>query len=218
MPEQRCSPLMGPLGKIQAAAHREGMERLCAEAVVPIRDLSDGAVARVTGRIEHVRPALVAPLSGRSCACFHLLVEQVGPPGALVPSWSTVVDAMTPAEFLIRDATGAVLVRPTASTLLLVKDYHELSSPRDEPSAALKEFLARHGRSDAVVSDSWTRILEGVLEAGERVAVLGRVRMEPDPDVRAIGGSYRARAMRTVLAEPGASEPMLISDDPQAID
>jgi hypothetical protein len=83
----------------------------------------------------------------------------------------------------------------------------------------VEEILARHGRSMVVPGGYgiWTQCVEGVLEVGEAVAVLGRVGMETDPDPHASGGGYRGRAMRPVLIDLGPHEPMVISDDPDAL-
>ena len=58
------------------------------------------------------------------------------------------------------------------------------------------------------------RAYEGVLEAGERVAVGGLARWVPDPD--AAGGNYRETPKRLVL-EASESLPLFLSDDPAAL-
>ena len=59
------------------------------------------------------------------------------------------------------------------------------------------------------------RAYEGVLEAGERVAVGGLARWVPDPD--AAGGDPRETPKRLVLGAVSDALPLFFSDDPDAL-
>ena len=88
-----------------------------------------------------------------------------------------------------------------------------MREPRPPDPAARAAFLARHG----FAATGWwlnktLRYTEGVIEAGERVAVLGRGVREPDPDARPRDTGYRS-ALPTRINIGGTPEhPVIVSD------
>jgi len=74
------------------------------------------------------------------------------------------------------------------------------------------EVAAGAGRITSVRADAEPDFRE----AGELVAVLGRCKLENDPDPSARGADYRGRALRKRIVAPNEG-PMLISDEPQTL-
>jgi hypothetical protein len=118
-------------------------------------------------------------------------------------------------DFYLRDDSGTALVRVTmggAAFPALVEDHRARTSPFIHADADLERFLNERGRSvEGTFFRKNLRAREGILEAGERVAVGGLARWLPDPD--AAGGSYRETPRRLVL-QASESLPLFLSDDP----
>jgi hypothetical protein len=175
------------------------------------------AVATVQGTACYLGAApLVAPFTGRACAYYEAVVEEYRSSGRS-GSWYRVIVERQGQDFLVDDGQGTARVSMGNATVALVKDAHFRSGLFQDASPVLEDFLARHGRS----SQGWLfnknlRYREGVIEAGELVAVCGQGRHEPDPDPRSATGGYRDTAARLVLSAPPAM-PLYVSDDMSAL-
>jgi hypothetical protein len=114
-------------------------------------------------------------------------------------------------DFIVDDESGRALVRVQGATFSVAQDHQESKSWWDGESVPHKALRERLGK-DRV---SW--IEEQVIEPGERVAVVGRVRMEASTEAPTIGGSYREPSMRPVIeAAPGLG--LLVTDETHLIE
>lgn len=173
-----------------------------------VADMVEGTTARLAGVVTS-DGTLRAPLTGRACVAYVARVEEhLGKQG-----WRTRVYEVRGVTFTIDDGTGRALIDPTSSTLLLEMDSTTRSGSLDDATPVEESFLARHG----FASTGWwlnktLRYTEGVIEAGERVAVLGRGVREPDPDARPRDSGYRG-ALPTRICVGGTPEhPIVVTD------
>ncbi len=185
----------------------------------PIRDARDGKAVKIVGELVYAGRTIEAALSRRACAYYSVRVEEYRSRGTRGGHWQQIVREDIGIDFYVRDETGTALVRiPGGNSTAfpaLVWDKKARTSPilADDPDLA--RYLGQRGVS---VEGSFfrknLRAYEGVLEAGERVAVGGLARWIPDPD--AAGGNYRETPKRLVL-EASESLPLFLSDDPAAL-
>lgn len=188
-----------------------------------IAEAVDGEIVKVAGRLEYAGDALEAPLSGRACVLFELVIEEYRSSGKS-GRWVQIIREVGGRDFLLRDDTGKALVRvgdddDRGRGLLIHKDVNRRSGTCNDATPDLEALLARHGHS----SQGWffnkaIRYNEGVLEEGEQVVVagLGRWEPDPDPDPGALMGGYRDAPRRLVLGRSEAV-PLLVSDDPSVL-
>ena len=178
-----------------------------------IADVREGEYARLVGTVEIDAP-IVAPLSGRECAFWTVVIEEKG----FSDLWSTVLSEQGGVDFYVRDESGRALVRLHAdhTDASLTQDARFTSGLLKEAGPQLEAFLRKHGHT----SKGWLlnkpmRYREGVVTSGERVAVVGCARWEPDPDPKPTSGSYRdGRPMRLVMSCEGSKSHLLLSDVP----
>jgi hypothetical protein len=171
------------------------------------------AVATVQGTVCYLGDApLIAPLTGRPCAYYEAIVEEYRSSGRS-GSWYRVIQEHQGQDFLLDDGQGTARVSMAAATVALAKDAHFRSGLFQDATPVLEEFLARHGRqSQGWLFNKNLRYREGVIEAGELVAVCGQGQREADPTPGAATGGYRETPTRLVLA-PSPSMPLYVSDD-----
>ncbi|HEX2571680.1 MAG TPA: DUF3592 domain-containing protein [Polyangia bacterium] len=207
--------LIGP-GLILAAffgKRTRSLRALKKVVATSIRDVQVGQRVKIVGRLVHGENALTAPLSGRSCACYRVTVTEAGD-----DCDHQVLDEIRSADFFVEDGSGKALVRLSGrAQLIIVEDVHRSSGTFNDPTPELKAFLERHGQSSRGVLGVFNRSLkyvEGVLEQGEQVAVVGVARLESDPDPHAAHG-YREPASRLVLVPPGDGD-LIVTDEPDA--
>lgn len=186
---------------------------LRAAPVTTIATMRAGEIVRVVGSLRLRPHRLQAPLSGRPCAVYSLLVrEKHGRSSREIFRESEAV------EFAIDDSSGTVLVRPEVFRLGLVEDHNQRSGVWHDASDAVVAYLQSKGQSPK----NWLgfnralQFYEAVLEEDEPVAVLGVVVLEPDPEPTSAGEGYRDRPMRKVLVTPPGGA-MFISDAPEAL-
>jgi hypothetical protein len=165
---------------------------------------TEGSLVKLVGTVLEEGPMLEGPLSGRPCKAYRCeVLVQVG---SLGRGHTFEVPASVP--FSLRDGSDVVEVRTDRVALALALDRFESAHLRGEVSARARGLLAGRGydAEARVVSAS-----EGVLQVGERVAVLGVARW-----VAAPGSGYRGSDRRLVLEAPRGGE-LVISDDPRTL-
>jgi hypothetical protein len=182
--------------------------------LIAIGDIRDGATVKISGRLAFAMVPLVAPLSGRRCAAWEVVViRKVVTSTARGDStrWEEIITEQRSQDFLLDDGTGRALVKARSPMMALSRDANFHSGAREAPTPRLEAFLASHGWASANTIGTRHELLyhEGVLEEGEQVAVLGSARLEADPDAEA--GSYRCASLRVVIDEPD-EDPLMLSD------
>jgi hypothetical protein len=165
---------------------------------------------RVTGRIQRDARLLEAPLSGRRCVAYELVVDE---PSSAAPSlWERLLDVRQACPFLVEDDSGTARVDTAGPGFVaLVHDRVGVTSgayPGDHRD--LSRVLESWGLLPMTRLGRWIplRYAEGVLEPGELVTVGGNGAREIDQ-----GGdspSMRSPPRRLVIRGSEA-EPLLIS-------
>ena len=218
-----------------AAKNRELKQALRNAKLVPISKYPNGKRKRIVGELSLLDEALIAPLSGRQCAVYVVVVERpgggsgvggsmgadgMGTGGPVVPE--TPAYEMRCASFVIRDQTRRAIVHPEHARVALTMVEHSTSSWSDDPTSpeqALLRRLAKEELGDLI--NERLRFREGVIEPGAVVAVLGHgvVSLDEAPDgPNEHHGGYRAPAGQTKVTVTGSSRaPVLISDDPSVL-
>lgn len=184
----------------------------------PVRDARDGKALKIVGELIYAGGSLSSPLSQRRCAYYSIVVEEYRGRGTRGGHWREILREERGVEFYVRDQSGVALVRVGGDGKelpALVRDKKARTSPILSNDPDLERFLNERGKSiEGAFFRKNLRAYEGVLEAGERVAVGGLARWMPDPD--AVGGNYRETPTRLVL-EASQSLPLFLSDDPATL-
>lgn len=179
-----------------------------------IAEVFDGEIAKIAGVVRAATPLLAAPLSGRSCVFYEVLVEEYRSSGRS-GHWESIVRESSAVDFLVVDDTGTALVETARMKVLPVHDTELSSGFLHDATPELQAFLARHGESsEGLIFNRRLRYREGVFEPGERVRVLGRARWELAPGTGEPGVGYRDVPKRLVLCAPSQSD-LVASDDPR---
>jgi hypothetical protein len=170
---------------------------------------------RVTGRIHRDAKLLEAPLSGRPCVVYELVVDELssGSLSSGSPSlWRRLLDLRQTCPFLLEDDSGTARIDPAGPGFVaLVHDHVGVTSgvyPGNH--LALRTVLESCGLLPMTWRGRWMplRYAEGVLAAGELVTVGGNAAREIDQ-----GGdspSLRSPPRRLVIRGSEA-EPLLIT-------
>ena len=133
-----------------------------------VGELPEGEIGRMEGTVRQHARTLRAPLSGRACVFYMVLVEQAG-----AVQW-TECDGVA---FALEDASGRAIVEPALASVALLLDHREQARAPREATPPQDAILARHGYN--ILGGEALVFYEAVLLAGERVTVVGAGRREP---------------------------------------
>ncbi|MBK3518212.1 hypothetical protein [Carboxylicivirga marina] len=134
----------------------------------------NGDTAKIVGQVELVDQALTAPLSGRKCAYYYAHVEQEVSSGKN-SRWKTLIEEEVSGEYLIRDGSECAYISSKHVKSYIVQDRKFRSGFMNDASQALERYLNNKGyESENMLGFNKTlRYKEGILEAGETIAVFG---------------------------------------------
>jgi hypothetical protein len=179
-----------------------------------IATVTDGEVVKITGKVEYTGEPLTAPLSGRTCACYHVLVEQRVSSGKNT-HWKTIIEEEIFGSFGIRDEDYCARFDGNKVKSYIVQDRKYTSGFRNDALEVLERYLKNHGyESENFLGMNKTiRYREGVLEEGETIAVLGKARWE-----KAESGQWSDSYGKVLIISPTEKEPVYLSDDPGTIE
>lgn len=143
--------------------------------VIKISNFMSGETAKINGSVEIVDKPLIAPLSKRECAYYHVVVEENVSSGKS-SHWETLIEEEDSCQFVIRDGRSCAYIDDENIKSYIVDDWKSSSGFMNDADDFLEEYLQAHGyKSENFLGLNKTiRYREGVLEQGERIAVLGK--------------------------------------------
>lgn len=142
---------------------------------IPITRIQEGEYAKAIGVAKLVKDPLIAPISGRNCVFYQIIVEKKGAKN----SWSTVINQTVIHDFFIETRGEMAIVKTDQPKkfrkIFLEKDHKANSGFWNDANHRLEKYLKSHGSSSkGILGFSKTlRYYEGIIEPGERIAVKG---------------------------------------------
>jgi hypothetical protein len=166
-----------------------------------------GGPTRFVGSVVVTGAQLEAPLSARPCVYYRVVVEELddtrGDHG-----WVVLLDTRDHAPFWLHDDSGRARVDLTHSRVDVALD---VDLP-DHDLVALTRgatMLARHGLTPG--PRRILRFREGILGAGQTIAVAGRAARTPDPEPPRDARDYREGPELVLELSGTPREPVLVS-------
>jgi len=178
-----------------------------------ISDFISGDIAKVVGKVEFVGEPLIAPLSGRRCAHYYVLVEEKVSSGKS-SHWNTLIEEEVAGKFVIRDGRHCAHINNQNVKSYLVEDKQYASGFGNDAAPELERYLIAHGqKSEGVFGWNKTiRYKEGVLEEGELIAAVGRGEWKSAEQAQ-LPDTFE----RVLEISATEKEPVYLSDDPETV-
>lgn len=178
-----------------------------------ISDFISGDIARVVGKVEFVSEPLIAPLSGRRCAYYYVLVEEKVSTGKS-SHWNTLIEEEVAGKFVIRDGRYCAHINNQNVKSYLIEDRQYASGYGNDATPELERYLNAHDqKSEGFFGWNKTiRYKEGVLEEGELIAAVGRGEWKTADQVQ-LPDAYD----RVLEISATEQEPVYLSDDPETV-
>jgi hypothetical protein len=169
----------------------------------PVGELPECQQGRLVGNARALDRTLTAPLTGRACLYYVVLVVQ-----PVASGWQERITDRRGVAFELADASGSAVIDPAQASVALAFDHREELRALDQATAAQQEVLARHG--DRGRGSSRLRFLEAVLSVGERVTVVGSGTRRPYVG-RSAESDYRSAMPTRMHLEGADAAPLSVS-------
>jgi hypothetical protein len=185
-----------------SSAERRMRRELARYPLATIADAGEGDQVRLRGRVRLDGPPLAAPLTGRACAAWHVLVQERHSSGRS-SRWETVINEHEAADFYLED--DRAYVRGTDAKLFATPDGKANAGLLRAPPPRLVELMKERGlETEGLLFNKSIQAHEGIFSFDEEIVVAGKIFRE-DHRAHAPG---RAR----VRVEPLFSDWILASD------
>jgi len=178
-----------------------------------ISDFISGDIAKVVGKVEIVGEPLIAPLSGRRCAHYTVLIEEKVSTGKS-SHWKAIIEEEKAGEFVIRDGRHIAHINSEVVKSYLVEDKQYSSGLGEDATDVLEKYLNDHGQKSEGIF-GWNKTIrynEGILEEGELIAVIGRGEWKNAEQLKLPDTYDRVLAITST-----EQEPVYLSDDPDTV-
>jgi len=179
-----------------------------------ISEFISGDIAKVVGTVEFVGEPLIAPLSGRPCAYYYVLVEELISNGKS-SHWRKMIQREVGGKFVIRDGRYRACISTDSNVKsYIMMDRKYSSGFMNNPTENLELFLKKHGQSakGLLGLNRKLRYKEGVLEKDECIAVMGRGEWKTATSIQ-----YPEPFGRLLVITGADNEPVYMSDDPDTV-
>ncbi len=174
-----------------------------------LADFKSGETGKVVGIVELVDEPLEAPLSGRECAWYNVHILERSNNSAY-----TLVREQKKVRFVLRDGDKVAYIDSNYIESYIVEDQEYNSGTFNDATERLENYLRQHGqKSEGFLGlNKGLRYVEGVLEKGERVAILGEGHWRNAEWV----GLPKQYGMVLAIT-PADGKPVYLSDDTETI-
>lgn len=164
----------------------------------PIGEAPEGELGRLRGRVRALDQSLTSPVSGRRCVYYAVVI----------PGTREDITECKSVPFVVEDPSGRAIIEPANSTVALTLDRREtllFNSPR------LHALLGQNGVDHrGLFGTGELRLLEGVVEIGQHVEVVGAGTREANRELSAEAG-YRGPPPTSLHVTNSSQAPLSIS-------
>lgn len=176
-------------------------------------EIRRGEIAKLVGKVKFIDQPLKAPLSGRTCAYYHVLVEQRVSTGKSA-HWKTIIEEEASSKFVLREGSRYAYIRSDKIKSYVVDDMKYKSGLWDDASSELQRYLKNHQVASVnfLGLNKTIRYREGVLEENEEVAVLGTGEWRNASDL-----GLPPQLERVLLIQSPQEDAVYLSDSPDTV-
>jgi hypothetical protein len=178
-----------------------------------MREFADGASGKITGNIRFLGKTLKAPLSGRKCAYYHVLIEQYESTGR-AGHYMTKHESEEAGDVIIEHNGTYAVIHTNLIKSYLVDDRKYTSGLLKNTTPQLEAFLKNHNLSSEsfLGMNKSMRYREGILEEGEAIAVMGKGFWKSKEEF-----TFPIPNPKVLVIEPDSENPVYLSDDPETV-
>lgn len=178
-----------------------------------IADVKEGELVKVAGKIIFAGRTVQAGLSNRTCAYYHIEVEEYRSTGKS-GRWLKIIDDRKRGDVVLFDGTGYAVLQGKEVQTLFYPDVKYRSGSFQEPLPEMEAYLEQHKKKGTnwLGFNKGMRYREGILEENELCAMAGVAIWLPAGKVRV---DVPAERVLVIRGTPDVN--CYISDHPDTI-
>lgn len=175
-----------------------------------IGEFKDGDLGKIAGKVVLAGDFLIAPVTKRKCAWYHLVVRSSGS-GSDNGGSHKIINEEKRGDLILFDGTHYAWIEMRNTKSDLVPDANAHSGRFDTASPELESLLNRHQHESTDMFGFSKRIdyTEAVLEENETVTAIGEGKWVEVPK------RFNLQATRMLLLHMAENIPVYVSDDPR---
>jgi len=177
-----------------------------------ISGLQENKISKIIGKAKPVNEPLVAPLSGRKCVYYKVIVQQKS--GDKNQHWREIIKEEEYQNFLVTSYAGSALILMTDFDDYFVEDKIYKSGHFNDATIKLQNYLELHGKKslDFFGFNKTLRYKEAIIAVDEKIAVLGLVKYKNSSDYN-IETSYS----KIPVLQSQVNQKLILTDLPKAL-
>jgi len=182
------------------------------QAKTAISSLQENKLAKVIGKAKPISEDLFAPLSGRKCVLYSVIVEQKT--SGNNSHWREIIREENVHDFLLESYSGKAIIKMKNYKSYFVADAVYKSGHFKDPTMKLENYLYLHGKKsqDTFGFNKKLRYKEAIVEVDEKIAVMGTVKYE-NINQYGLSDIYS----KIPILQSVEKNKLIISDDPKAL-
>ncbi|MCD6066988.1 MAG: hypothetical protein K0S33_1814 [Bacteroidetes bacterium] len=175
-----------------------------------IGEVQEGEVVKIKGSVVFRGKTLIAPLSGRKCAYYHVIITHGQ--GKNRHEW---INEEKAGDVIIQNGKHFAIITTDIVKTYIHPDKSYNSGFLNNATPRLEKYLQKHGEK----SEDWLGLnktldyKEGILEEGEVIAVVGKAEWVHRKEVR-----MDLPCERVLLIRRDNEHPVYFSDDVDIVD
>lgn len=179
-----------------------------------INSISENEYVKVIGKAKPIKTPLVAPLSGRLCVYYQVVVEAKGN-----KHWRRIINDIKTQDFFIETNTEMAIIKAAAieqntCTCYFVKDFKKNSGFKTQVPDKLEAYLKTHQKKTRSVFgvNKTIRYTEAIIALNEKIGVKGIAKWKSLKQP-IVGYTYS----KILTFEGSKKQKLLITDEPKAL-
>jgi len=180
--------------------------------VTAISSLQENKISKIIGKSKPVDRPLVAPLSGRKCVYYKVIVQQKT--DGKNKYWYEIIKEEKYQNFLVTSYAGSALILMESFDSYFVEDKIYKSGRFNDATSKLQNYLKLHDKKslDFFGFNKTLRYKEAIIGVDEKITVLGLVKYKNSSDYN-IETTYS----KIPVFQSQAHQKLILTDLPKAL-
>jgi len=174
----------------------------------PVGEYQEGECGRIMGQVRVSGHSFNAPLSGRKCAYYYVLVQELHI-SRRSWRWDTIIEEEKGGDVLIQDGNHYALILTKTIRSWIDQDVKYRSGTFKNATPNLKSYLEKHQQSSegCLGLNRDLRYKEGAVEENEILTVSGKVTWRKASEL-----GYNLPGDKILVVGPETHEPVYMTD------
>lgn len=181
-----------------------------------ITSCKENEYAKVIGKAHTIDQPLISPLGKTPCVYYQVEIQRQKSDGEGLITWKTILKDEKSQDFILEaNSEKAIVTTETSQKMVhIIREVKYTSGTLKNPPKFIADYVKSKGKktTNLLGFNKTLRYIEGVIEIGEEIAVLGTGNWNESDH------KFDRYASKTLFFSGDKKNKLLITDDPKAIE